>query len=273
MEEAPKNNLTIPVAIVVAGLLIAGAIFITQGDSAPTGAVAKEKIAVTPEPTPSTELSIPLFSEATDHIRGNPDAPVILVEYSDTECPFCKSFHNTLKQLIERYGKAGSFAWVYRHFPLVQLHPKAPKEAEALECAAEFGGNAKFWEYIDALFIATPSNNNLDPSELPRIAERVGLQKDSFDQCLVSGRHQSRVRKEYAEAAAAGGNGTPFSILLLKRSATAESKTRILSLYERFRDPRTGELPIAFSSDGLKISLSGAMPYELMKATIGELLK
>lgn len=274
MEETHKNNLSVPMAIVVAGLIIAGAIFLSRGNGKPADTkVAEEKNTATPTEEQPAIIAIPPLDENTDHIRGNPDAPIILIEYSDTECPFCKTFHNTLKQLMENYGKAGSFAWAYRHFPLTQLHPKAPKEAEALECAGEQGGNAKFWEYIDALFIATPSNNGLDPSELPRIAERVGLAKNLFNECLTSGKQSTRVQKEYSEAASAGGNGTPFSILFLKRPITAVSKTQILSLYEKFRDPRSGTLPIAISADGLKMSLSGAMPYELMKTTIDELLK
>ncbi len=78
-----------------------------------------------------------------DHIRGNPDAPVTLVEYSDFECPFCKRFHPTVKRIVDEYG--GRVRWVYRHFPLDEIHPvKARREAAAAECAAELGGNDAF---------------------------------------------------------------------------------------------------------------------------------
>lgn len=96
-----------------------------------------------------------------DHVRGEFNAPLTFVEYSDTECPFCKRFHETMQNVIKEYP--GKVRWIYRHFPLVQLHPKAPKEAQATECAGEQG---RFWEYLDRLFEVTPSNNNLDLSQL-----------------------------------------------------------------------------------------------------------
>src|SRR3989344_5485116 len=101
--------------------------------------------------------------------------PIAIVEYSDLECPFCKTFQKTLHQIMDEYGESGKVAWVYRHFPLAQLHTKAAKEAEATECAAELGGNAAFWKYADRLFEVTPSNNNLELSQLPVIAAEVGL--------------------------------------------------------------------------------------------------
>lgn len=101
-----------------------------------------------------------------EHIKGNPNAEVFVIEYSDPECPFCKRFHETMKSVMQEYGDTGKVAWVYRHFPLDALHTKARKEAEAFECAAELGGNVKFWEYADKLFEITPSNDGLDPKLL-----------------------------------------------------------------------------------------------------------
>ena len=100
-------------------------------------------------------------SKDSDHIRGNPAAPVTLVEYSDFECPFCKRFHTTAKRLVDESG--GRVKWVYRHFPLDELHPvKARQEAVASECAAELGGNDAFWKFADRLYELTPSNNKTD---------------------------------------------------------------------------------------------------------------
>jgi protein-disulfide isomerase len=101
-----------------------------------------------------------------DHITGNPQADVVLIEYSDTECPFCKRFHETMIQVMAEYGASGKVAWVYRHFPLDALHSKARHEAEATECATELGGNEKFWAYLNKLEEITPSNNGLDASLL-----------------------------------------------------------------------------------------------------------
>ena len=101
---------------------------------------------------------------------------------------------------------------MFRHFPIVEIHPKAPKEAEATECAAELGGEAKFWAYLDRLYEITPSNNRLDPAELPRIAQHVGLTRAPFEQCLKSGRHAARVAADVADALASGAPGTPYSV-------------------------------------------------------------
>src|SRR5690606_34807350 len=78
---------------------------------------------------------------ADDHIRGNPNAPLMIVEYSDFDCPYCKSFHVTMQKIIEEYGPSGKVAWVYRHLPLTSLHPSAAYIAETSECVAELGGN------------------------------------------------------------------------------------------------------------------------------------
>ena len=78
-------------------------------------------------------------SRERDHIYGNPDAVISLIEYSDFECPFCKRFHTTPKEIVDAYG--GRVNWVYRHFPLAMHNPGAQKQAEASECANELGGN------------------------------------------------------------------------------------------------------------------------------------
>ena len=99
---------------------------------------------------------------ADEHISGNPRAEIFIVEYSDFECPFCKTFHQTMKEIMREYPADGKVAWVYRHFPLDQIHSQARKEGEASECAAELAGNKGFWDYTNKLFEITPSNNKLD---------------------------------------------------------------------------------------------------------------
>lgn len=85
-----------------------------------------------------------------EHIRGNKDAPIALVEYSDYECPYCQFFHITGKKLIQDYGD--KVFWVYRHLPIEQSHPESPKKAEAAECVAELAGNDAFWSFSDTLY-------------------------------------------------------------------------------------------------------------------------
>ena len=147
-----------------------------------------------------------------DHIRGSPDAPVKIVEFGDTECPLCQRFHPTLQRIVAEYP--GKVAWVFRHFPIDDIHPKARKEAEATECANELGGNEKFWAYLDRLYEITPGNDQLDPAQLPRIAAHVGLNRARFESCLQSGKHAQRVAEDVADALAAGAQGTPYTVVI-----------------------------------------------------------
>ena len=157
---------------------------------------------------------------ARDHIRGNVDAPVTLVEYADFECPFCKRFHPTVMKVVGESG--GRVRWVYRHFPLDELHPvKARKEAAASECAAELGGNEAFWKFADRFFELTPSNNNTAvDTVLPQIGRDIGLDSARFASCLASGRYDRRVEDDVRNAVATGGRGTPWSIVVSKSGRT-----------------------------------------------------
>ncbi len=262
-----KNSLTIPMAIIVAGVLIGGAVILSnRGNSVASTTdkvVKKDPIEININPI-----------DLSDHIMGSPDAKALLVEYSDTECPYCKNFHKTLNTVADQYGKDGKFAWVYRHFPLDVLHKKARKEAEATECAAELGGNAKFWEYINKLYDTTPSNDRLDPSELPKIAVAVGLDKTSFETCLNSGKYANEVDKDYQEATKIGGRGTPYSIFVLKSAPSKELKDFIdFNNAEISKAQGGGEDMMGISKDGRKIFVSGAMPYEMMKSIVDLILK
>lgn len=206
-----KNPYLIPASIIVAGILIAFAVFYakgTPGTSSPSNSSFENSR------SPAAKNMRPISSD--DHILGNPEAPVKIVEYSDLECPFCKSYHPTLKQVMNEYGKDGRVAWVYRHFPLDSIHPKARQEAEASECAAEQGGNEKFWAYVDRLFEITPSNNRLEASRLPEIAQEIGLDRQRFESCLSSGRHAERVARDLEDAINSGGDGTPYTVVLAK---------------------------------------------------------
>ncbi len=263
-----KNTLTVPIAIILAGALIGGALILSNKNSsggASTNTVVKSE---------APEINIRPV-DTSDHIVGNPNAKAVLVEYSDTECPFCKRFHETLMNISDTYGKDGNFAWVYRHYPLVQLHAKATKEAEATECAAELGGNTKFWEYINMLYDITPSNDGLDLAELPKIAEKVGLNKQEFESCLASGRHSSKVAKDVKEATDVGARGTPYSVFVLKSASSKDLKEFVefnnLEIIKR-QPPGSGDI-MGISKDGKKIFVSGAMPEEMMKGIIDLILK
>lgn len=202
---APANSYAVPFAIVVAGLAIASAIYFGDNKKGTAAVAAQEQQNVVIAPV-----------DSDDHILGNPKAKVVIVEYSDTECPFCKMFHETMNKVMNEYGEGGKVAWVYRHYPL-PFHTKAPKEAEALECANKLGGTAKFWEYTNTLFSVTPANNGLEESELPKIAKEVGLDEGAFNACLASGEMKARVDRDLASGQKAGVRGTPHSIILVDK--------------------------------------------------------
>lgn len=207
-EAGAVAKLAVPIAIVIAGLAIAAAVFFgNKNNSAPVAPVVGNKQA--------TEISVDPVT-ASDHIYGNPNAKVIIVEYSDTECPFCKSFHPTLERIMNDYSKGGNVAWVYRHFPL-PFHTKSAKEAQATECVNKLGGSTKFWEYLAKIFDITPANNQLDPAELPRIAKSLGINEAAFNNCLSGGTMQTIVDKNIESGKRAGLQGTPYSIILVDK--------------------------------------------------------
>ncbi len=223
-----KQNYAIPFAIVIAGLAIAGAIYFGDGKK---GALPAADVQAKGAVDPIT---------SADHIIGNPNAKLVIVEYSDTECPYCKAFHPTMQRIMSEYGEDGKVAWVYRHFPLA-FHKKAPKEAEATECASKLGNNTKFWEYLNRLFEITPGNDQLDPAELPKIAKAIGLDVTAFNECLESGEMKAVVDAGLASGNKAGVSGTPYSIILVNKKVVG--------------------------------GINGAQPYETVKAQIDALLK
>lgn len=208
-ERGANGNSAIVFALIVSALIVGTAIVYSN-----SGALAKKdnKVEAAAELAKVSGMEYVRPVSTSDHIRGSIDAPIKLIEFSDTECPFCKRFHETMQEVVEGYG--GKVAWVYRHLPLDGLHPKARKEAEALECANELGGNAKFWEYLDRLFEITPSNNGLSLEELPRIAGYVGLNENAFKECLSSGKYAAHVEEDVKDAQKSGGSGTPYTIII-----------------------------------------------------------
>ncbi len=161
-------------------------------------------------------------SAGRDHIRGNPAAPVSLIEYSDFECPYCKRFHATPKVLLERFG--GKVNWVWRHFPLSFHEPVARQEAIASECAATQGGNDAFWKYADALFANTQSNGHGLPGSktLQMLATETGLDGAVFSRCLAQGQVAKRIDEDIADGAKAGVNGTPTTLIRNNRTGATE---------------------------------------------------
>lgn len=216
------NQYLIPLSVVIAGALIAGAVYLSNAPQTNQKGVAvqPQQQPSAPVDTGSTDAVAPVT--AKDHIKGNPDAPIKIVEYSDFECPFCKQIHNTLNELMKKYEDSGEVAWVYRHFPLEQLHPKnAMRVAIASECAVEQGGNDMFWKFADTFFSVTPSNDRTDLTTVfPKIYTDIGLDAAKMATCIESGRYDAHIQNEIENAVATGGRGTPWSVLIAPDGTT-----------------------------------------------------
>lgn len=199
----PNNIYIIASSIIVAGLLIAGAILYNSGFSNKNNqANVKESLGG------KTEISVSPISDS-DHVLGDKNAPVKIFEYSDLECPYCGKFQDTmLNEIKADYIDTGKVAWVYRHLPL-SIHPNAEKKAEASECVAELGGNDAFWKFADELF----KNEGIKISELSGIAKSLGIDEKSFSSCVDSGKYASKIATEAAEGTKNGAEGTPFSLV------------------------------------------------------------
>lgn len=157
----------------------------------------------------------------SDLIFGNPNAAVSIIVYSDFECPYCKSYHDTPKQVAT--AMAPGVNVVFRNFPLTFHDPVATQEAVAAICAYEQGGNEAFWRYADGIMAKTGSNAKGMPGDKPlqALAERDHLNLEAFDACLSSVKPGEKVAADLQDGQNAGVNGTPATIL--RNSKTGRS--------------------------------------------------
>jgi protein-disulfide isomerase len=173
--------------------------------TAPT-TITAPTVGDTAQPVPEVP-SVPVPDiKSGEYVKGNPNAPVTLIEYSDFECPFCQRFVPTVEQLLREYPEQVKI--VYRHFPL-SFHPNAQKAAEAAECAGEQG---KFWEMHDILF-AKAEQGTMGVEIWKTEASVLGLNTTQFNTCLDSGKYASKVANDMNEGAASGVSGTPATFV------------------------------------------------------------
>ncbi len=215
-----KQNMGIPGAIVIAAALIAGAIYF---DGERKGSQLNLKGGTDAEQVTPERVIAPISKD--DHILGNPNAPIVIIEYSDYDCPYCRIFHDTMKKVIDTYGKDGDVAWVYRHFPIAQLHPTASKISEAAYCVTELGGNDAFWKFTDALNesrkVTYDANGRLtgveptDMKRLPEFAVGAGVDKSKYELCFNSNKYTDKVAADVQAAVKAGAGGTPYSVIVV----------------------------------------------------------
>ena len=213
-------------AIIVAGIIVAGAVIFSNGQGVPLAA------------SPSAEkqqISIRPVDVSTDHIRGNPEAPITIVEFSDFECPFCARFHPVLIKILEEFPE--DVRWVYRQLPLTSIHSSAMSASLASECVARASGNTAFWEFADDVFA---NQDRIGDSLFFEIAQNLGIDRETFQACLEDEDIALLVDEDLKDAADAGARGTPFSIII-----TADDK---------------------------RLPFSGALPYEQVRGLVEQAL-
>lgn len=200
-----KKFLTTPVAIIIASIIIAcglmgyGAIT-TSGNSG----------------TKATMFTGKAIDVTTDYLEGKENSKIIVVEYSDPECPYCVQVSPTIKKLREEYGNKIAFA--YRHFPLTQIHNHAFDESRAIACAGKVGGKEKFYQYIDVLFGYKMTNKTTQLSQTIRdgFAQNIGLDTNLFGSCMKENQTTEAVTNSINDGVQAGVQGTPSTFVLLK---------------------------------------------------------
>lgn len=232
-----KGSIAIPIAILIAGLLIGGAVLSRNlgggnTNTAPSLGGGHNGSAQAPTNTGSRDIGFRVVGD-DDHIQGNPDAKLSIVEYSDFECPFCSRFHPTLAKIVDDFPD--DVNWVYRHFPLTSIHSRARGAAIASECVANLLGNDAFWSFADAMFA---NQSRLGSSFYEDTAVSLGANGDDFNQCVKSDEVDRQVGLDNNEAVGNGGRGTPFSILV--------------------------------RSDGSLFPFSGALPYEQVRSLVAQ---
>jgi protein-disulfide isomerase len=159
------------------------------------------------------DQAVPALADR-DHVRGDANATVTVIEYSDFQCPFCAQFHAVLKQALDGTPR---IRWVYRNFPLTEIHPLAERAAEAAECAAN---QHRFWEYADALF---ERQRELQNEQFALIAHDLHLDEAQFATCLGGDRARTRVSADAKTFYEGHITGTPTSFINGRRVEGAVS--------------------------------------------------
>ncbi|MBT4121813.1 DsbA family protein [bacterium] len=205
---------TLIITGIIVGILVASTIgfvvMLAKGtdDSKKTtiNNVEDNNIAPTPQAPVAGRKDVVINSG--DHILGDPNAPVKIVEFSDFECPFCSRHHPTLKQVMQEYGD--QVAWVYKHFPLDSIHKEARPAAEASECVADQLGEEGFWNFTDTMFA---NQRSLGSSYYKEVASELGADLDEFNNCVSTGKFADKVEDDYQQGLNLGVTGTPGNFI------------------------------------------------------------
>lgn len=209
MEHESKTKPFTPLQIVITTLVLVGIVALLVMNPSP----AQKKQTSQKQSDTSTQLDASIATlRANDHIRGNKDtASIAIIEYSDSDCPFCAKVHTTLQTLVTE--SKGSVVWAYRYLPL-SIHPNAYSEAIALECVGELGGTTAFDAYLDALINITLNPDPKSNEMLTTLAIGQGVDGELFKTCLANPNTKARIDADMADAQTIGARGTPYNIIV-----------------------------------------------------------
>lgn len=217
----------VPIAILIAGAAIAVAVYVVRVGSAPL--------------VPDADLTlIRPVSPERDHILGNPDADLVVVEYADIDSAYAKQFQEIMQQILAEEGDEGEVAWVFRHFPLTHIYPDSGTHAHAAECAASLTDEDGFWLFIAAMHTEAPGNSRFRPSDYATLLPSFDIAPEAFNACMNGNAFEERIVEDATNALTIGATGSPYLVLL----------------------PRGAE----------PIPVSGSLPYAAMKGVIAEAL-
>lgn len=201
-----KYKLFLPISIIVAAVVISGAILYNKTITSKTaGAPSGQNNNAPVKSAGPVDVSVD-----DDAVLGKNDAPVTIIEFSDFQCPFCRSFwKNALAQIIKEYIDTGKAKLVFRDYPL-SFHPMGVPSAEAAECAKEQG---KFWEMHDIMFEEQEKLGEgtvqYTVDDLKKWAAKIGVNTTQFNNCVDSEKYKAEIEKDAADGGAAGVTGTP----------------------------------------------------------------
>lgn len=201
-------------------------------------------------------------------VLGNPEASVIFIEYSDTECPFSLAFAKEREKIISLYAEAGQIAWVYRSLPLI--NDASFKKGLALECVAEENKNHIFWNYlldIQDKNIFDPKDNSVSVEMLLEPLERDGILNDNLIDCIKDERYTDKLTNNIKEAVDSGAERTPFTVILhsnnISQSKEEKIKNEVVNLPEEI---------LKIIPDSGQIILNGKIPFENLKNIVDILI-
>ncbi len=226
--------LTTPVAIIIAALVLSFSHIVYGAIIASSSGVQKNTV------TMFNGRSV----DESDLITGNTKSDVILVEYSDTECPFCAQLSPTIKKIKAEY--ASKIGFVYRFFPLTQIHKNAFEESRAIYCVGKNLGATKREEYVTSIFDYKYERQNMvfPSGQKELLAKNIGVNQETFNACMLSQESSDAVTASIQDGTVAGVQGTPASFVLIKT--------------------KNGYEVVAL--------IDGARPYEYFKAVLDEAL-